>query len=95
MRSMTWNIFSNVDNLEGEDTPTVKDILDMDVDGLQSDDEVQTEQFSRLAGERTGEPQPVLETANQLKTNFRQESQAPKVASSTEKVTTRAEDLGV
>ena len=78
----TEDLFDNMDDLEGEDASTVEDFLDVDVDGLASDDEVPTEQFSRLAGERMVEPRPVLETANRLKTDFRQEVQAPKVASS-------------
>ena len=39
-------------------------------------------------------PRPVLETANRLKINLQQEVSAPKVASSTDQVTTRVEDLG-
>ena len=29
-------LLNNLDDLEGEDAPTIEDILDMDVDGLES-----------------------------------------------------------
>ena len=83
-----------MDELEGEDILTTKDILDMDVDKLDSDDDEATERFSRLAGERKVEPWPVLETANQLKTDFQQEVLAPKVDNYKEQATTRVEDPG-
>ena len=81
-----------MDDLRDGDGPMIEEILDMDVDGLECDDEVSEGRFSRLAGERTVEPQSVLETAKRLKANFRQEVQAPKVASSSEQATARAED---
>ena len=66
----TKSHLDNVDDLEGEYALTIEDILDMDVDGLESDDEVSTKQFPRVAGERMVEPRPVLETANRLKSDF-------------------------
>ena len=51
-----------------------QDILDMDIDSLDSDDdEVSEGRFSQLAGERTVKPRSVLETAKRLKTDFWQE----------------------
>ena len=47
-----------------------------------------------MAGERTVEPRPVLETATRLKTDFRQEVCAPKATSSSEHAADRAEDPG-
>ena len=65
-------LLDNVDDLDDKDIPTVQNILDLDVDGLDSnDDEVSKGRFSQLAGERTVEPRPVLETIKHLKTDFR------------------------
>ena len=44
-------LLDNMDDIEGEDIPTTEDILDMDVDELDSDDDVSTERFSRLVAE--------------------------------------------
>ena len=85
----------NMDNLRDEDGPTVKEILDMDIDGLESDDEVSEGRFLLLAGERKVESRPVLETATRLKTDFWQEVHAPKATSSSEQAADRAEDPGV
>ena len=41
-------ILDNIDNLEGEDIPTTEDILDMDVDELDSDDDVWHNERSSL-----------------------------------------------
>ena len=82
-----------MDDLEDEDVPTMEEVLDMDVDGLESDDdEVSEARFSWLAGEKTVEPRPVLETAKRLKTDFQQKVRAPKVTSSSEQATMRADD---
>ena len=55
---------------------------------------LQAGRFSHLESERKAELRPILETANQVKEDFRQEASVPKVSSSLEQVTTRAEDLG-
>ena len=65
-------LLDNVDDLEGEDIRTTEDIPDMDVDELDSDDDMSRERFSRLAADRKIESQPVLETANRLKSDFQQ-----------------------
>ena len=66
-------LLDNVDDLGDEDGPMVKEILDMDVDGLGSDEEVSEGQFSWLAGIRTVKSQPVLDTTKCLKKDFGQE----------------------
>ena len=67
----------------------MEDILDIEVDELDSGDGVSPGRYSRLESEW-----PVLETANRVKEIFRQEASAPKATSSSEQVTMRAEDPG-
>ena len=50
-------LLDNVDDLEDADVPTMEEVLDMDVFGLESDeDEVSEVWFSRLVGKRMVEP---------------------------------------
>ena len=88
------DLLKDVEGLKGEDTPSGEDILHMELNELDLDDDVSPGRFSRLEPEHKAEPRPVLETANQVKEDFRQEASVPKVSSSSEQVTTQAEDLG-
>ena len=56
----------------------------MEVDELDSDNYVSPTQFFHLESECKAEPPPILETANRVKTDFRQEASVPKVSSSSD-----------
>ena len=53
-----------MEGLAGEDNPSAEDLLDIEVDELDSDDDMSPGRYSRLESERRSEPRPVLETAN-------------------------------
>ena len=59
-----------MEGLEGEDNHSVEDILDMEVDELDSDDDMSSGLHSCLELDRKAEPWPVLETANRVKEDF-------------------------
>ena len=87
-------LLGDEEDLGDEEGPTIEEILGMDVDRLESDDNMPEGRFLRLEAERSAESRPVLETATHLKADLRQEVHTPKATSSSEKVADRAEDPG-
>ena len=65
------------------------------IDGLGSGDDIEEGRFSCTEAERTFRARPVLEAANRLRADLRQEGSTPKVTGSLELATDRAEDPGV
>ena len=67
------------DKLTDEDGPSIDEIMEMDIDRLGSKDDIEEGRFSRTEAKRTFEAHPVLEAANRLRADLRQEGFTPKV----------------
>ena len=81
------------DDLGYEESPSIEEIMGMDIDRLGSDDDIDGGRFSRTEAERTFEARPVLETANCLSADMWQEMLASKKATgSSEWAPDRSED---
>ena len=66
-------LLGDEDDLGDEEGPSIEEIMEMDINGLGSDDDIEGGCFSRTEAERTFEDRPVLETATHLSADMRQE----------------------
>ena len=69
--------------------------MEMDINGLGSDDDIEEGRFSWTEAERTFEDRPVIDTATRLSADMHQETLvARKATGSSERAADRNEDLG-